>query len=174
MPKKPSDLFEQGELRSGEKSFDKSPDTLSADSPVKKETSVESGPESLEGAGEGSKALEKSGEALRAKTKIKTKPKTSMAITDSDLERRKQIDAILSEGLSDVFLSMPPARQEKFKREGEETTKKINELLKKTKVKIGKIVGLIRSWLRIIPNVNRYFLEQEAKIKADKIIKLKK
>jgi hypothetical protein len=31
---------------------------------------------------------------------------------------------------------------------------------------------LIREWLLIIPGVNKYFLEQEAKIKTDKIQQL--
>jgi hypothetical protein len=33
-----------------------------------------------------------------------------------------------------------------------------------------KIFVLIRAWLKIIPGVNRFFLEQEAKIKTDKIL----
>jgi len=32
---------------------------------------------------------------------------------------------------------------------------------------------LIKKWLLLIPGVNKYFLEQEAKIKADEIVKMK-
>jgi hypothetical protein len=56
---------------------------------------------------------------------------------------------------------------------GEETVEKINSLLDKTKIKIGKIINLIKKWLKIIPGINQFFLEQEAKIKTDKIINLK-
>ena len=35
-----------------------------------------------------------------------------------------------------------------------------------------KILKLIRSWLKLIPGVNKFFLEQEAKIKTDKIVDL--
>lgn len=87
--------------------------------------------------------------------------------------RLEQIEKILSEGLEDTYLQMPPQAQAEFRAKGEETTRKINLLLGQAKVKIRKIVELIRDWLKIIPGVNRFFLEQEAKIKADRVIKLK-
>ena len=45
--------------------------------------------------------------------------------------------------------------------------------MKSTKVKVKKILKLILEWLRILPGINRFFLEQEAKIKTDRIIQLK-
>ncbi len=95
-------------------------------------------------------------------------------IKSEDQERSKQIDTILSHGLNDIFLTLSAEKQEEFKNKGEETRDKINQLLTKTKVSIGKVVVLIKKWLSLIPQVNKYFLEKEAKIKADKIIKLKK
>lgn len=88
-------------------------------------------------------------------------------------KRAQAIDDILSEGLHDIFMNMAPAQQQAFKNKGEETVVKINELLSKTKVQIGKIISLIRDWLKMVPGINQFFLEQEVKIKADKIIKLK-
>ncbi len=88
-------------------------------------------------------------------------------------QRAQEIDNILSAGLHDVFLKMNPQEQREFKRVGEETTVKIVAMLDKGKVKISKIIDLIKKWLKIIPGVNKFFLEQEAKIKADKIMRLK-
>jgi len=89
-------------------------------------------------------------------------------------ERRAQeIDSILAEGLHEVFLSLSPEKQREFKQKGEETVSKISALLDKTKVKVSKIIDLIRGWLQLVPGINRFFLEQEAKIKADKIMKIK-
>lgn len=88
-------------------------------------------------------------------------------------QRATEIDQILSDGLNEVFIKMDPAKQAEFKKTGEETVVKINKLLMETKVKVNKIVALIRKWLRLIPGVNKFFLEQEVKIKADKIIRLK-
>lgn len=108
--------------------------------------------------------------------KIETAPvvpvKTTVAI-DYHAERAQAIDKILAEGLHEIFLQLDKKKQQEFKQTGEETVSKINALLNKTKVKLDKIVDLIRNWLRLIPGVNRFFLEQEAKIKADKIIRLK-
>jgi hypothetical protein len=84
----------------------------------------------------------------------------------------KKVEEILSKDMEKVFLSLDSGTQIKFKQKGEETARKITELLKTGKAKLKKIVSLIVEWLRIIPQVNKYFLEQEAKIKADEIFAL--
>lgn len=132
------------------------------------ESSLEKNPAESNSNAEEQKSLEKSGEALK---KART---ANVKISDSDQELMKKIDGILSEGLTDVFLSMDANKQKIFKEEGERTVLKIKEIVSGTKFKVKKVIELIKNWLKIIPGVNRYFLEQEAKIKADKIIKLKK
>jgi hypothetical protein len=92
---------------------------------------------------------------------------------DYHAQRELAVDTILSEGLSETFLAMSPDKQKIFKEEGERTAKKINILLDATKVNVNKIITLIRKWLSIIPGVNRFFLDQETKIKTDNIIKIK-
>jgi hypothetical protein len=87
--------------------------------------------------------------------------------------KQKEIEKVLQTGLEDIYLKLPPEKQIEFKLEGEKTTREISSLLDKTKVNVGKIVSLIRRWLSLIPGVNRFFLEQEAKIKADEIVKLR-
>jgi len=94
-------------------------------------------------------------------------------VTAPQIKQQKQIENILSSGLEEIYLSLTPEKQKKFKRAGEETAIKINKLLLKTKVNLGAIIKLIRKWLALIPGVNKYFLEQEAKIRADEIVKLK-
>lgn len=85
-------------------------------------------------------------------------------------QKFKKIEGILEEDLGEVYFNLSPEKKEEFKTKGEETTIKIISLLSKPKVKIKKIISLIRAWLRIIPGINVFFLEQEVKIKADKII----
>lgn len=123
-------------------------------------------------------ALEKKVEQeVATKTEIPevaTPVSTAPTPTDDYHQRREvEIDAFLSEGLGETFLAMPPAKQKIFKAEGEATAKKINVLLDATKVNVGKIITLIKNWLKLISGINRFFLDQEAKIKADKIIKIK-
>ncbi|MFZ2310637.1 MAG: hypothetical protein WAW11_03770 [Patescibacteria group bacterium] len=88
-------------------------------------------------------------------------------------QREIAVDNILSDGLSETFLAMSPDKQKIFKEEGEKTAKKINVLLDATKINVNKIINLVRKWLSIIPGINRFFLDQEAKIKTDNIIKIK-
>jgi hypothetical protein len=99
--------------------------------------------------------------------------KSTPVIIDYRQKREKELDSILSEGLEETFLAMPPDKQKIFRAEGEATVKKINILLDATKVNINKIALLIKRWLMIIPGINRFFLDQEAKIKTDKVIKIK-
>lgn len=86
----------------------------------------------------------------------------------------KKVEEILAKDMEKVFLSLDSVTQIKFKQKGEETARKISDLLKTSKAKLKKILDLIVEWLRIIPQVNKYFLEQEAKIKADEIFALTK
>ncbi len=85
-----------------------------------------------------------------------------------------QVEGILAAGLKDTYEKLPPIAQQEFKLKGEETAGKIRELLRSTKIKVKKIFRLIIEWLMLLPSVNHFFLEQEAKIKTDKIIELKK
>lgn len=102
-----------------------------------------------------------------------TTPAVSSAAPSWQAERAAEIDRILADGLNDIFLKLNPDDQRRFKAKGEETVAKINVLLSKAKVKVSKIISLIRDWLKIVPGINKFFLEQEVKIKADKILKLK-
>jgi len=48
---------------------------------------------------------------------------------------------------------------------GQDTTKPTKRL------NSAAIMELVYEWLRMIPKVNKFFLEQEAKIKTDKLLK---
>jgi hypothetical protein len=118
--------------------------------------------------------VEKEGVSTKEKSEGAAPAPTVPVLSDDfHAKREKEIDAFLSEGLSETFLAMPPAKQKKFKEEGEKTAKQINILLDAAKINLGKIINLIRRWLSLITGVNRFFLDQEAKIKADKIVKIK-
>lgn len=107
-------------------------------------------------------AREQVGEAAKSRPIVKTAAQ----------QRAEAIDRILSDGLGDIFVSLPPQKQKEFKDEGEKTVQKINELIEKGKLTLSGLVKLICKWLSVIPGVNRFFLEQDAKIKADKIMEI--
>lgn len=86
----------------------------------------------------------------------------------------KEVEHILEEGLEEAFRALPPMEREKFKLKGEETARAIRDMLRGTKVAIKKMFLLILEWLALLPGINRFFLEQEAKIKTDKLMALKR
>lgn len=100
--------------------------------------------------------------------------KTVASVLPPRDEMAVRIEKILEEGLNDSFQRLSPIAKEEFKLKGEQTASKIRELLRAAHVKVKKIFRLIYNWLRLLPGINRFFLEQEAKIKTDKIIALKK
>ncbi|PIT87434.1 MAG: hypothetical protein COU31_02965 [Candidatus Magasanikbacteria bacterium CG10_big_fil_rev_8_21_14_0_10_40_10] len=101
---------------------------------------------------------------------IKKKTSTIPAVRD---ELTLKIEKILEEGLNDSFQQLSPIAKQEFKIKGEEIALKIRDLLRSTHIKAKKILKLILEWLRFLPGINRFFIEQEAKIKADRIINLK-
>ena len=86
----------------------------------------------------------------------------------------KQVEGILSEGLEHAYANLNEEGKRTVKTEGEKTAKEISGLLEKGKNVAKKVLHLIRNWLHKIPGINKYFLEQESKIKTDKILALKK
>lgn len=86
----------------------------------------------------------------------------------------KDIEKVLEKDLKEVYQSMSPENRKIFRQKGEETAAKIEILLKQTKFKIRQILELIRKWLLLIPGVSKFFLEQEAKIKSDQILNIRK
>lgn len=85
----------------------------------------------------------------------------------------EEVEKILEDGLGDAFQRLSPVAKQEFKIKGEKTAAKISELLRSTHIKVKQIVRLIIDWLKILPGINKFFLEQEAKIKTDKIMALK-
>ncbi len=91
-----------------------------------------------------------------------------MPLKDNELQA---IENILAEGLQEFFLSLTPQAQYEFKVAGEATAQKIQVAIRNKATRIKDIVHLIIGWLKSLPGVNKFFIEQEAKIKADKIMR---
>lgn len=89
-------------------------------------------------------------------------------------EARHEIESVLADGLVDVYKTMTPQEQVAFRQKGEEVAIAIEQMMTQFRATTKKVITLIREWLRMIPRVNRFFLEQESKIKTDDIIKLQR
>lgn len=83
-----------------------------------------------------------------------------------------EVEKILEDGVGSFYDSLPDQAKSEFKRKGEATASEISEMVRSMHVKFKRLVVLISDWLKTIPGVNRFFLEQEAKLKADRIIQL--
>jgi len=115
--------------------------------------------------------LEESIASLKTKLKgSKAKKTTIPQIRD---EVTIQVEKVMEEDLGDAFRELTPIQKEEFKIKGEQVAFEIRDLLKKTHLKAKTIFKLIFEWLKMLPGINKFFLEQEAKIKTDKILTLK-
>lgn len=127
----------------------------------------------LERATEGQQTKEKSKPSFQP---ISTSQKTDVSkikLEPGFKAIRKEVENILEAGLENLYLDMSKEKQIEFKANGEETVNKISQLLMQAKIQVKKIVQAIIDWLKIIPGINKFFIRQTAKIKTDKILKLK-
>jgi|AntAceMinimDraft_4_1070372.scaffolds.fasta_scaffold03974_7 hypothetical protein len=128
--------------------------------------------ESVKKQKEAPKNLENRIDLLKKKLRKQKDKKKEIPLVKDELTQR--IEELMETGIEDAYAELSPIEQQEFKIKGEETAWKIRQALKKTHVKIKEIFKLLFEWLKMLPGINKFFLEQEAKIKADKIFSLKK
>ena len=128
------------------------------------ETTQEQAEHFLEGEGETQQ------EEASLPGRLSTTHKTLTKKKGQEDRLEEEIEDILEEDLKELYLSLPPKKQAEFRLKGEETRSRIRQLAGSLKINAKKIFQLIRTWLKVIPGVNRFFLEQAAKIKTDRIL----
>jgi len=89
-------------------------------------------------------------------------------------ERLIEIEKIMSQGLEGVYANLDQGAQDKLKIEGEKSANKIERIVEEGGNIAKKILHVLRDWLKRIPGVNKFFLEQESKIKTDRIVAMAK
>ncbi len=146
----------------------KAPDVLR----TPEQESIETAPE-LSGEKRGHTPAAEAPGKLAELMNLRRRPKPT-AIPQVRDEMTVRVEKILEEGIGDAYARLSPVAKQEFKIKGEQTAFKIAQLLKATHVKVKKILQLILEWLKLLPGVNRFFLEQEAKIKTDRIVALHK
>lgn len=96
------------------------------------------------------------------------------APADAKDKYRVRVERALEQNLWDLYFALPQGAREKFKAEGEAAAAALRAAIERKNVKPNAVLHAVNRWLRTIPKVNPYFLEQEAKIKTDKIMELVK
>jgi hypothetical protein len=150
-----------------------SQETAPTTAPPEADFEIESIPEQISEKKEGSFFGEAIGE-IKKKLSKKPKQQKRQAIPEVRNETTLKIEQILSQGMEKAYEELTPVQKQEFKIKGEKTALEIQNLLKSTHVKVKKIFFLITEWLKMLPGISKFFLEQEAKIKADKIIAMRK
>lgn len=84
------------------------------------------------------------------------------------------VESVLADGLGDVYATLDPMTQREVRQQGETTAARVLSLLQQASVQVRKIIELITGWLKLIPGVSRLFIEQEAKLKTDRLLALRR
>lgn len=86
---------------------------------------------------------------------------------------KEDIEDILEEDVEEFYKKMTTKDKKKFKREGEIAIGLIEALLHETKIRVKLIVTVLLKWLRLIPGVNKFFVEQTVRKKTAQLLRLK-
>lgn len=87
---------------------------------------------------------------------------------------RENIEAALAdESLQRIYAGLPPAVQGRFRDEGSALAAWIETAITTGKLILKEVHRRIVAWLRIIPRVNHWYLQQEAKVKTDAILAIR-
>ncbi|MFW5888731.1 MAG: hypothetical protein ACOCVY_03385 [Patescibacteria group bacterium] len=120
-------------------------------------------------------------EKKRAEKELRTSSSVAPAMKQKDrIQRRKEIEKILQDGLEDMYKELDDEKKKIFREKGEKIASQINEYLDERRSRKlsdffnsvkKKILRLIKQWLCLL-NASKEFIEQEAKLKSDKIINM--
>jgi hypothetical protein len=119
---------------------------------------------------------------LRIPASEKAGPMPTQAQVETNAEDKdkivKELERIMSADLAQIdpktkqltglFTELPADRQTLLKQEGERIARNIDDMFKTRKIDLQEIHNDIEQWLRIIPMINRPWLEQQATIITDK------
>lgn len=102
-------------------------------------------------------------------TQTSTEPQATVM---SKSQMLQEIEGVLAEGLEDVYQQMTPEQQVIFRTKGEEIASLLEKYIRQCTARARQVLQYIRGWLALIPGVNELFLEQESKIKTDRLLAL--
>jgi len=109
----------------------------------------------------------------RLPAQVSVSPQQAVESPDRD-EELLMIENILSENIAALYRQLSAEKQQAFRKRGEEVALKIKGTLRQTRVRAHELLQLIKEWLKMLPGISYYFLEQEAKIKTDKVLQMKR
>lgn len=154
------------------------PEKSATPKPVEKKPQAADSPFDTQPDKQPDKAPEKPAEVPTAKKAKPVQPPADQPVAQAvavpaapaKTETRKEIESILQDGLSDIYVRLTPAQQQEFTEKANETATIIEVLVTQFKATAREVLRLLRLWLSKVPGVNKYFVEQATKIKTDRIM----
>lgn len=88
-------------------------------------------------------------------------------------ELLEQVESILADKtIMKIYPQLPEGKKTQFKEAGEKLAREVRDGIRTMKLKPYRVLNGVTKWLSIIPNVDKYYLLQEAKIDVDQILNL--
>ncbi|MCC7357223.1 hypothetical protein IT408_01830 [Candidatus Uhrbacteria bacterium] len=149
-------------------------EVIPASPPIQEESSVQADARAFENLPKEENFLEETEQVEQLQPLQEKVPVASAANSTTNNISQKdevtvEVEKVLEEGLGDFYATLPPNGQALFKKKGEQASFEISKMVHSLQLNVKRALQLIRDWLLTIPRVNKFFLEQEAKIKVDKI-----
>lgn len=85
-----------------------------------------------------------------------------------------EVERILEAELGEYVDTLTPDEKDRFLRKGKEVSAVLADMVRNLRVHVKRALQLIRDWLMTLPGMNKFFLEQEAKIKTDRLLELER
>lgn len=117
-------------------------------------------------------AAETAGAAMAGGAKAKRGKADSVQIEAIKDDVYEEVEKIVEDGLGAFVETMEPSARERFLKKGRDVTAIIAGMVRSMHIKTKEVFRLLKEWLLTIPGVNKFFLEQEVKIKTDRILEL--
>lgn len=98
---------------------------------------------------------------------------TPQAVAPPD-EVTLEVEKILEADLGEYVQALPEEVRLRFQKKGQEVASEVAKMVRDLHVQAKRVLTLIRDWLLSLPGLNKFFLEQEAKIKTDQMMELER
>lgn len=96
----------------------------------------------------------------------------AVAASAKDPLLKKIEDTLADESIVELYNALSPEKQTKFKETGELLAKDIKSWIEKGKLVAHILLNRVQAWLRQIVSVNKWYVEQMAKIIVDNVLGL--
>lgn len=100
-------------------------------------------------------------------------PVARPAVVEKSPLRQDIESALADESLQRIYAGLPPVVQGRFRDDGSTLAAWIETAITTGKLILKELHHHIVAWLRIIPRVNHWYLQQEAKVKTDAILAIR-